>query len=115
MAPLIDLFASSDHQQLPLYVTSDPEDTQAVACIAFDFYWDPVFTFYANHPWSLLAQVIDRICDHRSKVLLVTPDWPGANWRYPLDGITVRRQIWTQPLYFSTQNRIRPDGTPCFP
>ena len=118
VAQLIDLFASSDHHKLPIYVTSDPEDTQAIACNAFDFYWDPVFTFYANPPWYLLAKFVDRICEHRSKVLLVTPDWPGAG-----GGVT----LWTELQYGGTSGHNpsifkpksgfdpHPDGAPCFP
>ena len=61
VSPKIDLFASAGQHQLARYCTSDPTDAQAEGYNAFNFLWTPGVALYLNPPWSLLAQVVDKI------------------------------------------------------
>ena len=74
--PEIDLFASAVQQQLARYCTADTTDAQAEGYNAFNFLWTPGVALYLNPPWSLLAQVVDKILVDGTQGLLVAPHWP---------------------------------------
>jgi hypothetical protein len=106
--PEIDLFASSNMTQLPAYYTADKQDSLALGCNAFSVHWDPTRWLYANPPWSLLDQVIDKIQREGSRLLLVTPYWPNAPWFQTLRQLTLDRRKWSQPLYQDPNGALRP-------
>ena len=105
VTPCVDLFATAAHNQLPKYFSPDPDDEKAMGWNAFVYYWDPSVTLYANPPWTLIMYVIIKICQDRSRVLLVTPLWPEAAWMEVLRNITQRSLVWRKKLY------LRDDGS----
>ena len=109
--PEIDLFASRNMSQLPAYYTADPQDSLALGFNAFSVHWDPTRWLYANPPWSLLEQVIDKIQREGSRVLLVTPYWPHAPWFRILRHMTLDRRKWSQPPYQHPNGALRPAPT----
>ena len=93
VTPEIDLFASHHLTQLPAYYTADPKDLDALGFDAFSVLWDRSRWLYANPPWSLLDQVVQKIRRDGSKMLLITPFWPKAPWFGPLREITIDRRL----------------------
>ena len=106
--PKIDLFASANHKQLPIYITIDPTDVRSIGVNAFNFEWDSKFTLYANPPWSLIDMVLTKIKRERSRVLLVTPNWPHMSWWGKLEKMTEKFAIYHHPLYLDDQGVLRP-------
>ena len=88
--PTIDLFASQRHKQLPGYYTADKHDRKALGHNAFAYFWERDKMLYANPPWSLIPQVLEKIRKEHSRVLLITPKWKYAPWYEDLLAITVR-------------------------
>ena len=78
--PEVDLFASHRQHQLPRYYSVDSSDQYAEGYNAFNFRWTPEVTVYVNHPRSFLDEVVDKIIQDGTRVLLVTPRWPEEQW-----------------------------------
>ena len=106
--PRLDIFASRNLRQLPHYITADEMDSQADGYNAFNYFWAPDVVLYANPPWSLIQQVLEKIKRDRSRVLLVTPMWRHADWFETLRGLSAERLYWNQSLYLSDEGRLRP-------
>ena len=95
---VIDLFASTQHHQLPRYFSVDADDQQAEGCNAFNFRWDSSQVLYANPTWSMLDQVVDKV---------INPRWPDEGWYKKLKKIRTDRQFWRQPLYLGQEVELR--------
>ena len=80
-SPTIDLFASRLNAQLPRYVFFRP-DLIAVGIDAFSLCWKDE-TFYAFPPFSIIAQVLQKVQQDQGTGILVVPDWPTQVW-YPV-------------------------------
>jgi len=80
--PLIDLFASSQNRQLPVYC-SRVMDPRAYAVDALLMDWTGMAA-YAFPPISLLPRVIEKIAQEDCNVILVAPFWPKHLWFRPL-------------------------------
>ena len=63
---------------------------------------------YANPPWSLIALVLEKVCRDKSRLLLVTPNWPDAMWFPLLARLAVRQKEWKGKLYLSEEGKLRP-------
>ena len=72
----VDFFASHRQHQLPWYYSVDPNDQYAKGYNEFNFHWTPEVTVYVNPPWFLLDDVVDKIIQDGTRVLLFTPRWP---------------------------------------
>ena len=110
--PEIELFASAEQHQLARYCTVDPTDAQAEGYNAFNFLWTPWVALYLNHPWSLLAQVVDKILVDGTQGLLVAPHWPETQWHKQLMALDLHHQLWNQPLFLAADGRLR--RAPCW-
>jgi hypothetical protein len=98
VTPCIDLFASRWHHQIPRYFTAEEDDKAALGCNAFAYLWDPGVCLYANPPWSVIPQMLQKICKDKSRVVEVTPYWVDAPWYPLLQSITL----------MSIQGKLRP-------
>jgi ribonuclease HI len=79
--PHIDLFATRLNSKLPLFVSPFPQEG-AWAVNAFSIEWKGAL-FYAFPPWVILHEVIQKIWDNQSEVILIAPTWSTRVW-YPL-------------------------------
>ena len=79
--PDIDSFASRLNAKTDCFVWWHPEPG-AMAVYAFSISWANL-KCYAFPPFSLLTQVLAKICNHKALVLLTAPVWTTQNW-YPL-------------------------------
>ena len=77
-SPTIDLFASRLNAQLPRYVSFRP-DPIAVGTDAFSLCWKEEI-FYAFLPFSIIAQVLQKVQQDQGTGILVVPDWPTQVW-----------------------------------
>jgi hypothetical protein len=76
--PLIDLFATRDNRQLPMYVSPIP-DQQAWKVDALSFSWDGLFV-YAFPPTAILRAVLDKVASSTCVMILIAPFWPKQPW-----------------------------------
>ena len=73
--PMLDLFASSLNNKLPLYCSLVPDPLAAMED-AFLHGWDNL-TMYAFPPTAVLQGFLVRACQARKfRAILITPDWP---------------------------------------
>ena len=77
--PTTDVFASTQHHQLPDYFTADPNDANALGCNAFAHRWYQIRA-YINPPWSLLNRVLEKIRQDQTYALLLIPEWKWTDW-----------------------------------
>jgi len=105
--PEVDLFASHRQHQLPRYYSVDPNDQYAEGYNAFNFRWTPEVTVYVNPPWSLLDEVVDKIIQDGTRVLLVTPCWPEEQLYRKLRKLRRERRYWRKPLYLDDSGRLQ--------
>ena len=105
--PSADMFASRTHHQLPRYFSRHP-DPQAVATDAFRQNWQAEHQPYINPPWSLINQVIQKLCREGVRAMLVIPEWPNAKWYPKLCRITEKMILLTEPCYLDQAGELRP-------
>lgn len=74
----IDLFASNKNKKLERYVSYLP-DGQAIAVNAFSISWNNAI-YYAFPPFSIIGQVIQKLCQDRAEMILVAPIFPSQPW-----------------------------------
>ena len=78
----IDLFATGENHQLPLYVSPNV-DPRAVATDAMSLNWNQWQRIYLFLPVNLLMKVLEKLRSYQGKVALVAPMWLKSNW-FPL-------------------------------
>jgi hypothetical protein len=77
--PLIDLFATRENRQLPLYVSPIP-DPQAIAVDALSMSWQSLYA-YAYPPTAILMKVLTKLeGEHGCRMVLIAPNWPRQQW-----------------------------------
>jgi len=74
----IDLFASQLNRQLPRYY-SWMYDVEAEATDAFRQSWANE-NGYANPPFNLIGQVLQKVIRDQAKITIVVPVWKPASW-----------------------------------
>ncbi len=89
--PHVDLFASRDNHQLPVYCTRVP-DPRAWQTDALTMRWDGLLA-YAFPPFSLIPQVLAKLEQENCKVLLIAPFWPRQPWFTRLTMLLVHRPV----------------------
>lgn len=77
----IDLFASKFNAKYPKFVSWHPE-AGAMAVDAFCVSCS-YLKYYAFPPFSLLPQVLRKVCEGKALVLLIGPVWMTQSW-YPV-------------------------------
>jgi hypothetical protein len=85
--PVIDLFASAQNKQLPVYCAR-ARDPLAYAVDALSIDWTGMAA-YAFPPISILARVIDKIGQEDCNVILIAPFWPKHLWFRPMVDLLV--------------------------
>ena len=98
-SPTIDLFASRLNAQLPRYMSFRP-DPIAVGIDAFSLCWKEE-TFYAFLPFSIIAQVLQKVQQDQGTGILVVPDWPSQVW-YPV----IHRLLLSPPVRLPCRTRL---------
>ena len=77
-APQVDLFATKENHQLPVYVSPCP-DPEALAVDAMSMSWINLWA-YAFPPYALLPAILQKVHQDRANLVLVAPHWPEARW-----------------------------------
>ena len=107
IAPVLKMFVSWHHQQLPRYFFANVKDTRADGYNAFNYHWDSDVVLYMNPPWLLLDQVVNKIIADKSTVLLVAPRWFEASWYKKLTKLRLERRHWNQVLYLNVNGSLQ--------
>ena len=102
--PVVDLFASDFHHQLPRYYALKA-DTKAACQDAFAANWLLELRPYVNHPWYLIPKYLQKIRKDQADVMVVVPKWEASVWWPTFVGLCVRFIDLVDPVY------LRPDKT----
>ena len=89
--PHVDLFASQDNHQLPVYCTRAP-DPRAWQTDALAIRWNGLLA-YAFPPFSLIPRVVTKLEQEDCKVLLIAPFWPRQPWFPRLTKLLVHQPV----------------------
>ena len=95
----IDLFASKRNRKNHVFISYVPEKG-AKAVNAFSVIWD-YNLHYAFPPFSIIGQVIQKLCEDKADVILVAPIFPSQPW-FP----AMLRQISGQTYVLPKTNSI---------
>lgn len=76
--PSVDMFASRLNKQLEKYVSWGP-DAEAFVVDAFSFDWSKMFV-YIFCPFSVVAQVLQKLSTDKAECIMILPGWPTQNW-----------------------------------
>ena len=82
--PQIDLFATIENTQLPLFISPCP-DERAEACDALNQDWNRWSSVYLFPPVQLLGEILDPLRKFTGKGFLIAPFWPTAIWFLELE------------------------------
>lgn len=78
--PMIDLFATSLNNKLPIYFSPVPDEgAEGVDALLQD--WSK-HLLYAFPPLALIRQVLNKVQKDQAEVILIAPCWPNQEW-YP--------------------------------
>lgn len=76
--PWIDLFASQENAQLPVYCSRTPEEgAYQVDCMSMT--WQGLFG-YAFPPLCLIPPVLQKVVRFRATIILIAPMWSRRSW-----------------------------------
>ena len=78
--PLIDLFASKENKQTPVFCSWIPHQ-DALAIDALSISWEGMFA-YVYPPICLIPKVLQHMEQFRCQIILIAPKWPRRHW-YP--------------------------------
>ena len=93
--PQIDLFATSENNRLPLYVSPIIDDN-AYAVDALSLNWTG-FDAYAFPPSQLLTKILRKITLQPCKLTIVAPLWVRAVWLWDLIHLSTARPLKIRP------------------
>ena len=105
--PSVDMFATTEHHQVPRYF-SPIADANAAGVDAFMQNWAAENTPYANPPWSLIPRVLQKIRKEEIRMMLVIPDWTFAPWYKNWEALCEKYIVFTEPVYLTADGKIRP-------
>ena len=77
LQPTVDAFASEKNKRFPRHWEN-----------AFQEDWSSEI-LWANPPFSMLPDVIDKICLEQARGILVVPEWPSQAWYHVLGAIAL--------------------------
>ncbi|XP_038064670.1 uncharacterized protein LOC119735051 [Patiria miniata] len=89
--PHVDLFASRNNHQLPVYCARH-NDPCAWQTDALAIRWDRLLA-YAFPPFSLIPRVLAKVEQEDCKILLIAPFWPRQPWFPRLTKLLVHRPV----------------------
>lgn len=78
--PLIDLFASVDNHQTPIFCSWFPTN-RAFAIDALSISWENMYA-YAYPPLCLIPRILTYIQQFHCQIILIAPQWQRRHW-YP--------------------------------
>ena len=81
-SPQVDLFATSQNNKLPVYVSPIP-DPQAWAVDALNTSWENLVA-YAYPPTALLPRIVQKLQSQLCRLILIAPGWPTEPWFWDL-------------------------------
>ena len=93
----VDLFASRETAQCPLWFSARREDNPPLGVDAFAHEPWPKCLLYAFPPRLLLPRLVERVRTERLSVILVAPDCPQELWFAELQPL-VRAGPWQIPM-----------------
>ena len=108
----IDLFASSQNTQCPLWYSGTLKGEQSLGLDAFTHSPWPRGLLYAFPPVYLIPALLERIRLERREVILVAPDLVCARW-YPLMVSLARRAPWDIPDRLDALTQAEGQGRIC--
>ena len=76
--PMIDLFASAENRQAPIFCSWSPHP-QALALDALTISWDRMYA-YAYPPLCLIPKVLQHMRLYKCQIILIAPQWPRRHW-----------------------------------
>ena len=88
----LDLFASGDNTQTPLYV-SLKADPQAWFVDAFSRPIPPNLRVFANPPFILIPRLLSKVQREKAQLVLVCPVWRSQPWWPVLTGMLTRTPL----------------------
>jgi hypothetical protein len=100
----VDLFATRNNALLPRYFSRYAEpDSAGRDALRQD--WRQEFNGYANPPYALLPQIIEKVRSSGCEITLVAPVWPAQPWLAELLELSVEppRLLLSRPLLESTR------------
>jgi len=107
--PSVDLFANRFNRQVERFYAMRP-DPLAEGVNALAQTWPTTKVLYANPPWSLITQFLNKVSEERATVLTVLPVWQAQAWW------TEFRRLWVAPpLYLRGELFHCPQGRPLPP
>jgi ribonuclease HI len=77
-SPMIDLFASENNHQLPIFCTWFPSN-QAYAIDALTISWENLYV-YAFPPICMIPQVLKHFSQYHCQMILIAPNWQRRHW-----------------------------------
>lgn len=96
--PSIDLFASDASARCAKYYSWAP-DPNSAGLDAFCQVW-PTASAYAFPPPTMILRVATEVTTrNQQRLLLVTPNWPGAPWFPILQRLRLREPLWLPPSW----------------
>ena len=104
----VDLFATFQNKQLPLYVSPNI-DSRATAMDAMSIDWNQWEKIYLFPPFNLLLKVLHKLRTYKGTAALIAPDWPQSNW-YPL---TLELKLQKIPLQNPVLRQVVRNKTVC--
>ena len=63
---------------------------------------------YVNPPWSLIPQVLSKVCHDCCEIMLVLPEWPRADWYRLFRALETRTVLIKEPCYWGEKFQLRP-------
>lgn len=97
--PEIDLFATRINSQYPRYMSFKPDPT-CETVDSFSVSWHGL-VFYAFPPFSVIPNVLQKICRDKARGVIVVPDWPNQPWYAAVAKILIKR-----PVLLSARNNL---------
>ena len=76
--PMIDLFASAENRQAPIFCSWSPHP-QALALDALTISWDRMYA-YVYPPLCLIPKVLQHMRLYKCQIILIAPQWPRRHW-----------------------------------
>ena len=100
----IDRFASMLTAQLPRYNSrwQDPR-CEAVDSLSLDWRGE---NNYCNPPWTLLAQVAQRLAEQPVPCTVVAPHWPDSDWHVAMRGMCSEMLVFPPSYGFFLPGRL---------
>lgn len=79
LSPLVDLMATPENTQLPVFICPYPEP-EALGVDAMSMGWDQFRVAYVFPPTAMVREVLNKVRKSSSIVICIAPWWPNQAW-----------------------------------